>query len=153
MVDDKSRIYAEELMARGREIGDVEFRTQNTDAQMRALQDGCTALLFTAFNEDWGLTPFEAMAAGRPVVAVDRGGPRESVQDGVTGFLAPDDPAAFARRMVKLAQDPDLVARMGAAGAERARLFTWDAFVENLDGAVERMVERRQGGNRETMTR
>jgi glycosyltransferase involved in cell wall biosynthesis len=152
MVDDKSRAYAEELMARGREIGDVEFRTQNTDAQMRALQESCGALLFTAFNEDWGLTPLEAMAAGRPVVAVDRGGPRESVQDGVTGFLAPDDPAAFAQRMVQIAQDPAMAARMGAAGAHRARLFTWDAFVDNLDDAVERMVGQHQASNRETMT-
>ncbi|CAH0295352.1 glycosyltransferase family 4 protein [Roseomonas sp. CECT 9278] len=144
MVDDKSRAIAEELMARGREIGDVEFHTDNTDAQMQALQDRCTALLFTAFNEDWGLTPLEAMAAGRPVVAVDRGGPRESVQDGVTGFLTPDDPAAFAERMLQLARDPALAARMGAAGTERARLFTWDAFVDKLDDAVERMVEDRR---------
>lgn len=152
MVDEKSRAIAEELMARGREIGDVEFHTDNTDAQMQALQDRCTALLFTAFNEDWGLTPLEAMAAGRPVVAVDRGGPRESVQDGVTGFLTPDDPAAFADRMLQLARDPALAARMGAAGAERARLFTWDAFVDKLDDAVERMVDARSRRKEGTTT-
>ncbi len=141
MVDDKSREHAEELMARGREIGDVEFRIGNTDAQMRDLYNRCTALLFTPFNEDWGLTPLEAMAAAKPVIAVDRGGPRESVAHGVTGFLEPDDPAAFARRMVEIAQDPSLARRLGEAGAERAHLFTWETFVGGLDDAIERMVE------------
>lgn len=147
MVDEKSRAHAEELQARGREIGDVEFRIGNTDAEMRALYDRCTALLFTPFNEDWGLTPLEAMAAAKPVIAVDRGGPRESVADGVTGFLAPDDPAAFAAfaaRMVQLAQDPALARRLGEAGLERARLFTWDTFVGGLDDAIETMVEDRR---------
>jgi hypothetical protein len=153
MVDDKSRSHAEELMARGREIGDVEFHTQNTDAQMRSLQERCTALLFTAFNEDWGITPLEAMAAGRPVIAVDRGGPRESIADGVTGFLAPDDPAAFADIMLRVARDPMLAARMGEAGAARSRLFTWDAFVDNMDRAVERMVEAGSALNKGTMSR
>uniref|UniRef100_UPI0018DFA5B3 glycosyltransferase family 4 protein n=1 Tax=Neoroseomonas rubea TaxID=2748666 RepID=UPI0018DFA5B3 len=142
MVDDKSRAHAEALMARGREIGDVEFRIGATDAEMRDLYEGCGALLFTAFNEDWGLTPIEAMAAGRPVVAVDRGGPRESVVHGATGFLVADDPDAFAARMVELARDPALCERLGAAGRERARLFTWDAFVAGLDATVEGMVEK-----------
>lgn len=142
MVDEKSRAHADELMARGQEIGGVDFRIGNTDAQMRDLYDRCTALLFTPFNEDWGLTPLEAMAAAKPVIAVDRGGPRESVADGVTGFLAPDDPAAFAARMVQVAQDPALARRLGEAGLERARLFTWDAFVGGLDDAIETMVEQ-----------
>lgn len=142
MVDDKSRAHAEALMARAQEIGDVEFRIGTTDAEMRDLYEGCGALLFTAFNEDWGLTPIEAMAAGRPVVAVDRGGPRESVVHGATGFLVADDPDAFAARMVELARDPALCERLGAAGRERARLFTWDAFVAGLDATVEGMVEK-----------
>jgi glycosyltransferase involved in cell wall biosynthesis len=87
MVDEKSRGegYASELMARAEEVGDVAFRTNPTDDQLPDLYEGCTALLFTAFDEDWGLTPLEAMAAGRPVIAVNRGGARESVADGATG--------------------------------------------------------------------
>jgi alpha-1,3/alpha-1,6-mannosyltransferase len=84
------------------------------------------------------------MAAGKPVIAVDAGGPRESVVDGKTGYLEPDDPAAFARRMSELANDPSLVRKLGMAGAERAALFTWQAFVAGLDDAVERMVARQR---------
>ena len=143
MVDAKSAPYFAELEARAREIGGIEFIIGPEDALMRDLYDRCTALLFTAFNEDWGLVPVEAMAAGKPVIAVDAGGPRESVLDGVTGYLEPDDPAAFARRMVSLAADSALARKLGAAAAERAHLFTWQAFVAGLDDAVDRMVAKR----------
>ena len=85
VVDEKSREYASELMARAEKVSAVAFRTNPTDHQLPDLYEGCTALLFTAFNEDSGLTPLEAMAAGRAVIAVNRGGPRESVADGATG--------------------------------------------------------------------
>jgi glycosyltransferase involved in cell wall biosynthesis len=147
MVDAKSQDYYAGLRARAAEIGGVEFVVGPSDAEMRGLYERCTALLFTPFNEDWGLTPLEAMCAGKPVIAVDRGGPRETVEHGVTGFREPDQPARFADRMVELARDPALARRMGLAGAERARLFTWDAFVAGLDDMVERMVAKRAGGS------
>jgi glycosyltransferase involved in cell wall biosynthesis len=64
----------------------------------------------------------EAMLTGLPVVATDIRGPREQVVDGETGFLIPPravPPLADALR--KLAADPALRARMGAAGLLRAR--------------------------------
>lgn len=46
----------------------------------------CRALIFTA-NEDFGIVPVEAMASGRPVLALRRGGATETVKDGVTGLF------------------------------------------------------------------
>lgn len=143
MVDAKSASYFAELQSRAQEVGGIEFIIGPDDTGMRELYDHCSGLLFTAFNEDWGLVPVEAMAAGKPVIAVDAGGPRESVLDGITGYLEPNDPAAFARRMVSLAGDPALARKLGAAAAERAHLFTWQAFVAGLDDAVDRMVAQR----------
>jgi glycosyltransferase involved in cell wall biosynthesis len=63
----------------------------------------------------------EAMLVGLPVVSTDIRGPREQVIDGKTGFLVPPfavEPLAEALR--ELAADPDLRARMGAAGRARA---------------------------------
>jgi glycosyltransferase involved in cell wall biosynthesis len=136
-LDAKSRSYFNWLATRAGEIGAVEFRAGPSDAVLRELYEGCTALLFTAFNEDWGLVPLEAMAAGKPVVAVDSGGPRESVRHGETGFLAPASPAAFAECMVRLASEPGLAERMGEAGARRVHQFTWEAFVAGLDRMVD----------------
>jgi len=57
------------------------------------------------------------MACGVPVIAVDRWGPRELVQDGATGFLvAPGDVDALAERIERLAATPALRTALGAAG-------------------------------------
>jgi len=141
MVDQKSQAYSNDLRDRALAIGGIEFVIGPPDSDMQRLYDHCTSVVFTAFNEDWGLVPVEGMAAGKPVLAVDAGGPKESVLDQVTGFLEQDDPQAFARRMVELANDPALARRLGTAAAERARLYTWDAFVAGLDDAVDRAVK------------
>jgi glycosyltransferase involved in cell wall biosynthesis len=140
MIDAKSQNYATSLKSRAAEIGGIEFVINPSDAVLSGLYEQCTALVFTAFNEDWGLVPLEAMAAGKPVIAVDKGGPRESVVDGETGFLEPNDPAAFARRMVQLAGDSVLAREMGSAGSERARLFSWTSYVAGLDDVIDRLV-------------
>lgn len=67
--------------------------------------------------EGLGRAVLEAMACGVPVIAVDRWGPRELVQDGATGFLvAPGDVAALAERIERLATAPALRTALGAAG-------------------------------------
>lgn len=64
----------------------------------------------------------EAMAHGRPVVACAVGGLLDLVEDGVTGLLVPPgDVAALRAALERMLADPDLRARMGAAGQERAR--------------------------------
>jgi len=74
------------------------------------------------FQESFGRTVLEAMAAGRPVVAYHWGALPELVAEGETGFLVPKgDVAAVARRLRQLAADPALRHRMGEAGRARAR--------------------------------
>lgn len=64
----------------------VEFRGFTPDDALPGLYARCRAFLFPGF-EDFGITPVEAQAAGRPVVAYGRGGAAETVLDGVTGVL------------------------------------------------------------------
>ena len=73
----------------------------------------------------------EAMVRGIPVVATRVDGIPEMVADGETGFLvAAEDAAGFADAVERLLADPELRARMGAAGRERAReLFSPEAYV------------------------
>ena len=56
------------------------------NAALPALYAGCKAFLFPG-EEDFGITPLEAMAAGRPVIAYGRGGVLDSVADGETGIF------------------------------------------------------------------
>jgi glycosyltransferase involved in cell wall biosynthesis len=71
----------------------------------------------TVGEEPYGLVPLEAMSSGRPIVASRSGGIVETVVDGVTGFLVDrGDVEGLTERVERLARDPSLRARMGAAG-------------------------------------
>lgn len=62
----------------------------------------------------------EAMAAGRPVVATGVGAVAEIVRDGIDGFIVPPrDVSVLTARLLQLAEDPELRARMGASGRAR----------------------------------
>ena len=79
------------------------------------------------------------MAAGRPVVAVNNGGPAETVVDGVTGLLCDAQwLAPFADALARLIADPAGAAQMGQAGRDRvARCFSKAAFGAWLERLVE----------------
>lgn len=76
--------------------GDVQFLGSVPDRQLPEIF-GAHSLLLAPGVEDFGLGPVEANYAGRPVVAVDAGGARETVREGVTGVLVDGmDPAKWA---------------------------------------------------------
>jgi len=77
----------------------VEFLPWQSDAGLARLYAGCRALLFPG-EEDFGISPVECMAAGRPVIALARGGALETVVDGITGVLVPgEDPRSWAETL------------------------------------------------------
>jgi glycosyltransferase involved in cell wall biosynthesis len=80
--------------------------------------------------EPFGLVVAEGMAARRPVISTNMGGPKEMIEDGVSGFLVPPhQPKAFADRLEALIRDPELRKRLGAAARERIeRHFSEEAF-------------------------
>ena len=88
----------------------------------------------TPWYEPFGITPVEAMACARPVVGADVGGIRYTVEHEKTGFLVPpEDPAALAASLARLARDPAMGWRMGNAGLRRARrMFTWANVAREL---------------------
>jgi alpha-1,3/alpha-1,6-mannosyltransferase len=71
------------------------------------------------------------------VISVNRGGPAESVKDGITGFLVEPEAGAFAEAMAKLAGDPDLTRKMGEAAAREVQQYDWDRFVEKFDSYLD----------------
>ena len=80
-----------------------------------------TVIAQKSLAEGFGLTATEAMWKAKPVIAGAIGGLQDQIVDGVTGRLI-DDPRdldAFAAAIDELLGDPELAARMGAAGRER----------------------------------
>jgi alpha-1,3/alpha-1,6-mannosyltransferase len=120
--------------------GDVEFRVSIANDEKRALLEACTCVLYTPANEHFGIVPLEAMAAGKPVVACDSGGPKESVAHGVTGFLCAPDPAAFAAAMVRVAggrEGQAAARRMGVLARQRVEWkFSRKAFGDRMLGLM-----------------
>ena len=83
-----------------------DFRSAVGDDDLRSLLAGCTALIQPGL-EDFGLTPLEANAAGRPVVAFGAGGALESVVDGVTGVHFAEQSVPAVRAALERVRDKD----------------------------------------------
>jgi glycosyltransferase involved in cell wall biosynthesis len=83
-------------------------------------------------REGFGVACLEAMAHSRPVVATSVGGLLDLVVDGETGIVVPPrDPAALRSALERLLADPDLRARLGTAGRDRARThFSWETVTD-----------------------
>lgn len=81
---------------------------------------------FSSHSETQGMVLAEAMAAGKPVVALDAPGVREVVSDGENGWLLPADapPEAFASALGSLLNDPALYAKATSAATKTARRFS-----------------------------
>jgi alpha-1,3/alpha-1,6-mannosyltransferase len=96
--------------------------------------------VYTPQNEHFGIVPLEAMAAARPVIAVNSGGPRESVLDQETGMLCEPTPAAFAHAFSSLL-DVKRSVRMGTAARSHVQArFSRAAFGERLDEYVQALA-------------
>ncbi len=84
----------------------VQFLGYVDDAEMPTLVAGCRAFLFPA-EEDFGIAPVEALAAGRPVVAFGAGGCLETVEHGVSGLHFPEQTvASLLQALAELEQMP-----------------------------------------------
>lgn len=114
----------------------IEFLGRVSDAEVVELIQGCRAFLFPG-EEDFGIAPVEAQAAGRPVVAFGAGGALDTVIDGRTGVhfaeQTPESLTVALRRLESLALDQ-------AEIAAHARQFDRAVFRERLAGAVARYV-------------
>ncbi|RMQ42685.1 Glycosyl transferase, group 1 protein [Pseudomonas cichorii] len=82
------------------------------------------AIVPSVWNEPFGMVAVEACAHSRPVIASRMGGLTEIIKDQVNGLLcSPDDPDSLGLAMLKLHQQPRLLARLGAQARDSVREF------------------------------
>jgi glycosyltransferase involved in cell wall biosynthesis len=100
--------------------GALEYRGEVLDVRPH-LGEASVFVLPSYYGEGRPRTVLEAMAMGRAVITADTPGCRDTIQDGVSGLLVPPrDPGALAAAMERFVLDPELIARMGLRGRERA---------------------------------
>lgn len=133
--------------------GRVTFLGWVDRADVAGLLRDCDVLVLPSLEEAGGAVLLEAMAAGRPVVAADWGGPGDLVDDECGIRVEPSGRAAYvaglAAALRRLAADPDLRARMGAAGRARVeRDYRWASIVERIAAIYAELVAGPDQGDR-----
>jgi glycosyltransferase involved in cell wall biosynthesis len=118
--------------------GNVKMRGAVSEAELMLLYARCRGLICTAVDEDFGLTPLEAMASGKPVVAVNEGGFKETVVHGKTGMLVEANPDELERAIRAVSRDP---AQYKQACLKRAAEFDTSIFLEKMKKAMQTQLQ------------
>jgi glycosyltransferase involved in cell wall biosynthesis len=126
--------------------GNVKILGQIPENELIDLFARCKGLVCTSFDEPFGISPLEAMASGKPVVAVDSGGFRESVTP-QTGILVEPNVESIVIAVRQISQNPE---RYHDSCIARAREFDQTKFAENLRVLVNRYKKQPQSLNYET---
>jgi len=116
----------------------VKFHELITDDKLVRLYNQALCTVFAPVMEPFGLVPLESMACGTPVVGICEGGVRETVVDGVTGYLEQRDPEQFARAILRLVEDQQLAERLGQQGRDFVEeQWTWERAIQSLEENIE----------------
>lgn len=129
--------YLEELktLAEKEGVSDkVDFITSCSTAARNKLLSQCLCVLYTPKNEHFGIVPLEAMAAQKPVIACNSGGPVETIKDGLTGYLCEPTARDFSEAMEKLIKDSHVAEKMGRAARQHvSESFSTKVFGQRLN--------------------
>ena len=106
-----------------------------TNRELSLLLSRTCAFLFSAIREPFGIVVLEAMAAGKPIIAVNQGGYTE-VCDESFAFMVSPQPAAFAEKITYLQKNPEIVKKMSAAARQKALEYTWERTAGELENLL-----------------
>ncbi len=134
--------YYKKITALAAGVGDVEIITDVNDKRLNSLYSNCTAVLFPPLNEDYGLVPLESMASYKPVIAVNEGGMKETVEDRKTGLLV-NSIEEMGNAMKEVAENPAFARELGKNGRERiVKHYSWRRFFKEFDKELRKVKKR-----------
>jgi glycogen synthase len=126
--DEVKRVFSAELREK---LTVIPFVRREEILQIYARHD---IFVFPSLVEGMPLTLLEAMATGMPVVTTNTCGMADVVEDGVNGLLVPAaDAEKLARGIERLCASFDLRKRLGLAGQETMRRYTWERIAEKME--------------------
>lgn len=119
----------------------IEFVGWKNDDELAGLYAGCKALVFPG-EEDFGIVPLEAMACGKPVIAYGKGGVLETVQDGISGVLFPEQNIASLEQALSRASsiqfDPQKI-------RNRALQFSREIYKDKMKKLITEKIDAHFG--------
>ena len=107
-----------------------------SDRKLRELYSQSGVFLSCSRHEGFGLPQLEAMACGCPTVCTDAHGNREYARNGETSLMSGHDPERLAENMIRVMHEPELAARLSAAGIGEASRYRWGPVIERLEGIL-----------------
>lgn len=110
----------------------IEVRGWVSPEDLRDLTGRCLATVYIPRDEDFGISPVESMAAGKPVIGVAEGGLLETVKDGETGILVQANPKPEHVAEAVRAMTPERALSMRPACEKRAARYDESAFREKM---------------------
>jgi len=113
-------------------------------SELACAYQACDLLLLPSTYEGFGLPVLEAMAAGKPVIALRAGALNELVGDGGV-LVEANDPEEIARAVLTILNNVPLREHLSQKAKERAALFTWGKTAKETLGVYHRVAEARGG--------
>ncbi len=117
-------------------VKNITIKGRVSDDELAGLVGNCIGTIYIPRDEDFGMSPVESMAAGKPVIGVAEGGLLESVIDGISGLLIPADPGLddIIHAVGQLTQEKSQ--EMRKACEARAHLFRKEVFIEKMEKII-----------------
>ena len=122
--NDENKEYLIELKKISKDLridSHITFAPSISDSERASLLQTSLCVCYTPHREHFGIVPLEAMYAGSPVIAINSGGPKETVINNVTGKLVLNSPDAFANAIYEMIIDPQRAREMGRNGHSRVK--------------------------------
>lgn len=114
----------------------VEIISWVDQEKLIELYANCKGLITTAKDEDFGMTPAEAMASGKPVIASNEGGYKETVIDGITGKLIDNiNVDKLVEAIKEIGNNPE---KYKAACLKQAKKFDTKIFISKIKELIEK---------------
>ncbi len=118
----------------------IQFTGWVTSAAMRELIGHAIATIYIAKNEDFGISPVESMAAGKPVIGVQEGGLLETVIHDGTGLLLPPNPKVEDIMASVYELTAERAVQMRNACEQQAQLFREDIFINKIQELINKLI-------------
>ncbi len=114
----------------------IEVQGWIDEERLSNLIGRCISTIYIPRDEDYGISPVESMAAGKPVIGVREGGVLETVVHGETGLLVRSNPGEEDIVAAVREMDSLMAINMRDACENRAKLFSKEVFLEKMRAVV-----------------